>query len=365
MSGGSLRVGIIGAGVISKQYLTNLSSFPDVDVRAIGDLVVDAAASRAEEFGVAKYGDVDAVLGDPEIELVVNLTIPAAHATVGEAVVGAGKHLWNEKPLTPDRESAARLLAAAEAAGVRVGSAPDTMLGRGWQGVRRAVERGDIGTPLTAQVLFQSPGPNMWHPNPDFLFQSGGGPLLDIGPYYLTALSQVLGPVSGVVSVGSKAFEQRPIGQGPRAGESFDVTVPTHVGALLRYRDGAVAQTVFSFDSAVKRTVIEISGTEGTLIAPDPNQFAGEVKVLKMHETEPQVVDSSEGVPGRGTGVLDMARSIRAGVPHYASGEMGQHILDVMLSIEAGVDGSVQQITTSAEKPTLLPEDFDPTVATL
>lgn len=363
---GPVGVGIIGAGVISKQYLTNLTSYPDVRVVAIGDLVPEAARSRAEEYGIAKHGDVDTVLADPEVELVVNLTIPAAHASVGTAVVDAGKHLWNEKPLTDGLESAKSLLAAATTSGVRVGCAPDTVLGAGWQAVRRVIESGAIGEPKTAQILFQSPGPEKWHPNPDFLFQAGGGPLLDIGPYYLTALTQVFGPVASVEAVGSLALPQRTIGDGPRAGEAFDVTVPTHVGALLQYAGGGVGQAVFSFESAIRRTVIEISGTEGALVAPDPNQFGGDVVVTTMHEKESVVAATTDGAGlGRGIGVIDMVRSIRAGEPHRASGEQALHILDVMLTAESRATGGEAALSTTSVQPALLPEGWDPKAATL
>ena len=365
-NGGPVGVGIIGAGVISKQYLTNLTSYPDVEVVAIGDLVPEAARTRAEEFGIGKHGDVDSVLADPEVELVVNLTIPAAHASVGTVAVDAGKHLWNEKPLTDDLESAKALLAAATTSGVRVGCAPDTVLGAGWQAVRRVIESGAIGEPKTAQILFQSPGPEKWHPNPDFLFKSGGGPLLDIGPYYLTALTQVFGPVASVEAVGSTALPQRIIGDGPRAGETFDVTVPTHVGALLQYADGGIGQAVFSFESAIRRTVIEISGTEGALVAPDPNQFGGEVVVTKLHETEAVVAATADGTGlGRGIGVVDMVRSIRAGEPHRASGEQALHILDVMLTAEARATGGEAALSTTSAQPALLPEGWDPKAVTL
>lgn len=364
MSAAPLGVGIIGAGVISKQYLNNLATYPDVKVVAIGDLYPEAAKAKAEEHGIAKHGDVASVLGDPEVELVVNLTIPAAHAEVGIAIVEAGKHLWNEKPLTDNLQTAKDLLAAAARNDVRVGCAPDTVLGPGWQAVRRVIESGAIGEPKSAQILFQSPGPEKWHPNPDFLFQAGGGPLLDIGPYYLTALTQVFGPVAAVDAVGSRALDTRTIGDGPRAGQSFDVTVPTHVGALLQYVNGAVAQAVFSFESAIKRTVIEISGTEGALVAPDPNQFGGQVTVTKMHQNDAVVAAATEANgQGRGIGVVDMVRSIRAGEPHRASGEQALHILDVMLTAEAKANGAQANLSTTSVQPAPLPEGWDPRVA--
>ena len=197
---GPVGIGIVGAGTISDTYLENLTSFPDTTVVAVADLVPEAARRKAEQFGVPRFGAVEALLADEEVDIVVNLTTPNAHAEIAGRAVRAGKHVWNEKPLTLDRASAQALLRAAEAAGVQVGGAPDTFLGPGLQHARRLVEQGVIGTPLTALVLMQNPGPESWHPNPAFLFATGAGPLFDLGPYYLTDLSQVLGPVAQVAA---------------------------------------------------------------------------------------------------------------------------------------------------------------------
>ena len=185
---GPVGVGIIGAGVIAGTYLENLKSFPDVVVHAVGDLYPEAAATRANEYGVDVHGGVDVVLEHPDVEIVINLTVPVAHAEVALAAIAAGKHAYNEKPLSLDLASATQLLEAATAAGLRVGCAPDTFLGEGLQTALRMIRRGDIGTPLTGLTLMQSPGPESWHPNPAFLFQEGAGPLFDIGPYYLPTL---------------------------------------------------------------------------------------------------------------------------------------------------------------------------------
>ncbi len=360
------KIGIIGAGVISDQYLKNTTTYPDIEVVAIADKVAEKARSQAEKYGVAVHGTNEVVLDNPDIELVINITTPDAHAEVANQVVEAGKHVWNEKPLTDNLETAKELLANAERHGVRVGCAPDTVIGPGWQAVRRVIERGDIGEPLTGQILFQSPGPEKWHPAPDFLFQAGAGPLLDIGPYYLTAMTQVFGAVSRVSAHGSRAHDTRTIGSGPRAGESFDVTVPTHVGALLEYADGGKAQAVFSFDSAISRTTIEIQGTEGAIVCPDPNVFGGEVVLTRNHEKESTVVASVEADgQGRGIGATDMLRSIRAGEDHRAPGRQALHILDVMLTAQSLANGEQAQLSTSTVKPALLPEGWDPKVATL
>jgi len=364
---GPVGVGIIGAGVISKQYLDNLTSFPDVRVVAIGDLFQEAAATRAAEYGIPNHGGVDAVLGNPEVEIVINLTIPAAHVEVATQAVHAGKHVWSEKPFSLDRESGLGLLKAADAAGVRLGCAPDTFLGAGLQTARRMIERGDIGTPLTALTLMQSPGPESWHPNPAFLFQDGAGPLFDIGPYYLTTLVQTFGSIRRVAAFGSKSRETRVIGSGPKAGEQFEVTVPTHVSSILEFEAGESAQSIFSFDSPLKRAgFVEITGSDATIALPDPNMFDGDIRICKLGSDDWTVVPSVGSTASRGTGVLEMARAIREGRPHRAQGELAFHILDTMASISESIDNrTFVDVESSAAKVPALPEDWDPTEATL
>jgi predicted dehydrogenase len=358
-------IGIIGAGVISTEYLRNLTSLPDVIVRAVGDLDEDRARAQAAAFGVASGGSVDAVLADEEIELVVNLTVPQAHVDVALRAIRAGKHVWNEKPIGLNRASTRALLDAARVGGLRVAAAPDTFLGPGIQTARRLVESGAIGTPLTAITLMQSPGPESWHPNPDFLFQDGAGPLFDIGPYYLTALVQLLGPVRRVTAVSSRARAERTIGSGPRAGQRFAVTVPTHVGAIYQFAAGTSAQCVFSFDSALRRRQVEITGTDGTIVVPDPNTFTGEI-VVHHSDGERVTVPPVAAVTTRGTGVIELARAVRAGRPERASGELALHVLDVMIStIEAAEQGAPVEVTSTVEVAPALPEDWNPAERTL
>ncbi|HEX8510085.1 MAG TPA: Gfo/Idh/MocA family oxidoreductase [Propionibacteriaceae bacterium] len=364
---GPVGVGVIGAGVISTTYLDNLTSFADTQVVAVGDLFPDLAAKRAAEHGIPFGGGVETVLDHPDVEIVVNLTVPNAHAVVAGQAVAAGKHVWNEKPLTLDRASGAALLAAAERAGVRIGCAPDTFLGSGLQAVSRVIQRGDIGDPLTGLILFQSAGPESWHPNPAFLFQVGAGPLFDMGPYYLTALVQQFGPVARVAATGSKWRERRVIGSGPKAGEEFDVAVPTHVAALVTFESGQSAQCVFSFDSAIPRTLLEINGSEATLVSPDPNRFDGDVGIRrKGKDLEVEKLESTTALSTRGTGVLDMARALRAGAPHRAQGALAFHVLDIMVAIsEAAESGEYTTVQSSVEPAPVLPADWDPNAATL
>jgi predicted dehydrogenase len=363
---GKVGVGVVGAGTISDQYLENLTAFPDLDVRFVADIDTARAASQAEKWGVAASGTYDELLADPEIEIVVNLTIPAVHVEVALKAVEAGKHVWGEKPYALDVASGRVLLEAAQAKGVRVAVAPDTILGAGLQTAFRAVREGEIGAPLTGLALFQAPGPESWHPSPEFLYAKGGGPLFDIGPYYLTTLVQVFGSVSRVYAHGSKSRETRVIGSGPKAGTEFPVEVPTHVSALLEFRSGASAQIVFSFDSKLRRTgFVEIAGTEGTAVFPDPNTFEGET-LIHDEGDEARTIAPQGSFYTRGTGVLELAQAIRAGRPERVPGELAFHVLEVMVAIAQSAEAREPIEVTSEFTPAAsLEPDWDPSVATL
>jgi predicted dehydrogenase len=364
---GPVGVGVIGAGNISTQYLSALVTFPDVEVLFVADLDLDRARAQAEAFGVAGHGSVDALLAHDGIEIVVNLTIPAVHAEVGERIVAAGKNVWSEKPLALDHESGAALLAAADAAGLRVACAPDTVLGSGIQSALRAIARGDIGEPLTALTLFQVPGPDSWHPDPEFLFARGAGPLFDMGPYYLTTLVHAFGAIERVSAVSSTSHQSRVIGSGPRAGTSFPVGVPTHHAALLGFARGRSAQSTFSFQDAKPRVgLVEISGTEGTIVLPDPNRFDGDSALWRFGRQEPAALVATGSAHGRGTGVVDLARSIRHSVPERASGALAAHVLDAMLAISLAAETRESvALGSTVPQPAPLPEDWDPTSRTL
>jgi predicted dehydrogenase len=364
--GGPVGVGLIGAGNISAEYLRNLRAFPDTRVLAIGDVRPVAARARADEFGIPVAGEPEVVLGHPDVELVVNLTIPAAHAEVAGAAIAAAKHVWNEKPLALDRVAALDLLERASEAGVRVGCAPDTFLGEGLQMARRLVDDGAIGEPLTAVALMQSPGPDAWHPNPAFLFEEGAGPLFDIGPYYLTALVQLLGPIDRTAALGSIARRERVVGSGPLAGTTFPVLTPSHVSALLRFASGQSAQATFSFDAPAFRFALEVTGTEGTLILPDPNTFGGDLCIRRRDSPTEELLAATTPRSTRGTGVLDMARAIREGRPHRADGALAFHVLDAMSAIRRSTDeATFLPIDSSVGRADPLPADWDATAATL
>jgi predicted dehydrogenase len=363
----AVGVGVIGAGVISDQYLENLTRFADVEVRFVADLDLARASAQAAAFGVRDSGTVDQLLARDDIEIVLNLTIPAVHAEVGRRIIAAGKHVWSEKPLALDHASAAELLAEASAAGVRVACAPDTVLGAGIQTAMRVIARGDIGEPLTARTLFQVPGPEAWHPNPDFLYALGAGPLFDMGPYYVTTLVHALGSATRVQATASRARDVRTIASGPRAGEVFPVEVPTHHSALIEFAGGTSVQSTFSFQHARARAgVVEINGTEGTLALPDPNTFDGPTQLWRDGSDEPIVIEAEGAAAGRGTGVVELARAIRAGVPERASGRLAAHVLDILLGIrDAAESGMPVRIESDVEPVPPIPRDWSPEAATL
>jgi predicted dehydrogenase len=374
---GPIGIGVIGVGVISDTYLENLNSFPDVEVLIVGDLLLDRAKSQAEKHGIPAHGSAADVLAHPGVQVVVNLTIPAAHIEVSSAAIAAGKHVWSEKPIGLDRAGAKQLLEDAAAKGLRVGQAPDTVLGPGFQSAKRAIQSGIIGEPMFASTTFQTVGPDLWHPDPAFLFANGAGPLLDMGPYYFTGLVSLLGSVDRVAAVGRKKLEERVIRSGPKAGETFPVEVPTSLQVFAGFEGGAQSASLLSFDSALERHgVFEVHGTEGSIIIPDPNMFEGKIQYV---QAQTKLADGDWGgqefleveqegvVTGRGLGLLDMVRAIAEDRPHVATGELGYHVLDVMLSAqESAASGEFLKVASSISAPVpTVPVDFDPFAATL
>jgi predicted dehydrogenase len=363
---GPVGVGVIGCGTISDEYLKTMGRFPDLRVVGVADLDRTRATAQAAKYGIGFAGSTAELLGRDDVELVVNLTIPAAHAEIGEQAIAAGKHLWSEKPIATDRASGRHLLAAADAAGLLVGVAPDTVLGPGVQTARRMIERGDIGTPLTALTLMQNPGPDLWHHDPAFLYRAGAGPVFDVGPYYLTTLVLLLGSFTRVAAVGTRSLDTRVVRAGPRAGTEFPVEVPTHVALLCQFDSDATATMVFSFESPVQRSLVEITGSDATIDVPDPNRFGGDIRVVRVGEAGAAVFPADGGAFGRGLGVLDLARAIRAGGRPRASGALGLHVLDVMVAIEESVaSGQPGTVESRAERPPLAPADWAATSATL
>jgi predicted dehydrogenase len=362
MSGKRLGVGFIGTGNISSAYLKamlgrdGLPGFPVLDIKALSDMRDEAASARAAEFGL-KSMSVEAMLADPEIDLVVNLTIPRAHVEVGLKCLAAGKHVYSEKPLGITFAEGKTLVDAARSAGLRIGSAPDTFLGGSHQAARRMVDSGALGQIVGGTAFFQCPGHESWHPDPAFYYDIGGGPMLDMGPYYITDLVNLLGPVARVSAMASRLRSERTITSEPKRGQTMPVKVDTHVTGSLGFANGAIVQIGMSFDVAGHKHVpLELYGTEQTLIVPDPNFFGGAVETRKRGRDEqwtPVGVDEPYADGNyRSLGVADMAAAIIENRPHRASGELALHVLEVMEAFEhAARDGRSVEIGTSVERP--------------
>jgi predicted dehydrogenase len=360
----AVKVGVIGAGVISQQYLENLTKAPSVRIEMIADLDPARSENRAREYGVPEFGTPEELLAREDIELVVNLTIPKAHEEVTIAALKSGKHVWSEKPLALDKEAASRIKQQALTSNREVCCAPDTFLGPGIQTGLRIIKEGRIGKVTGATTAFEVLGPESWHPNPDFLYARGGGPIFDMGPYYLTVLVCALGKVSGVTARASKARDFRVIGSGPRAGEKFPVEVPTNVMALIDFAGGQMAQSSFSFDCARPRAgVVEIHGTEGTLVFPDPNSHDGNLQLFHAdsNDSAPELIDCVGQVMQRGVGVVEMAEAIRQGRRPRAGIDLAAHVVEVLQALEeSAVSGTEVKVNSRADSPELLPLSFNP-----
>ncbi len=359
----TISIGIVGCGNISGIYLQNLKRFDFLTVAAVADLDLSRAQARATEYGVPKACSLDELLADPSIDIVVNLTIPSAHAPVNLAAVNAGKHVYSEKPLTMTREQGQALLAAAREKGVRVSCAPETFLGAGLQTCRRLIDEGAIGALVGAAAFMGSSGPESWHPDPDFFYQPGAGPLFDMGPYYVTALVNLLGAVRRVTGSARITRAQRLIGSQPHAGTFITVNTPTHVAAVLEFEGGALGTLVTSFDVlANTQPPIEIYGTGGTLTVPDPNSFGGPVMLRQAGDKEWHKIMLSHANPvnSRGLGVADMARAIQTGRPHRANGELAYHVLDVMHAmLDTATLPQPIVIASTVERPAPLPAGLE------
>lgn len=358
-----MRVGVTGCGSVSEVYLRNLEASPGVEVVCCSDLVLERARARAAQFGVGRACSQDELLADPDVDLVVNLTVPTAHFEVTMAALRAGKHVWTEKPLSIDRREGAALLREAAQRGLQVGCAPDTVLGAGLQTCRKAIDDGLIGEPLAAAAFFMTRGPEIWHPDPVFLYEPGAGPLFDIGVYYLSALVNLLGPVRCASAMGRVLFPQRVIGSGPRAGEAFGVSTDTYVTSILQFESGALVNLVAAFGIwGADLPTLQVYGSGGILNGPDPNAFGGPVRA-NLYADEggwrdvPLAYDHTDHRHNcRGIGVVEMADAVREGRPPRASAAIAYHVLDVMQSIaESAMTGRHVEVTSTCERPTPLP----------
>lgn len=353
------NIGIIGCGNVSGVYFQNANLFKNIQPVACADLDMERARAQARKYGLPKALTVDQILADPDVEIIVNLTIPRVHAEVAIAALEAGKHVYSEKPLATNRLEAAKMFSVAAAKNLRVGCAPDTFLGGGHQTCRHIIDSGEIGEPVAATGFMLCPGHESWHPNPAFYYKPGGGPMLDMGPYYLTALVNMIGGITRVSASARATFAERTCTSDARRGEKITVETPTHISATLDFAGGAIGTLVTSFDVvAHTHSAIEVYGTEGSMLVPDPNGFSGKVKVRRRNESEWREVALTHGHAGngRGIGVADMASAIREGRPHRASGALANHVLDVMIStLDSSESSTAVRLTNVVDRPAALP----------
>ncbi len=371
-AGKSLRIGVIGCGNISATYLRNASLFGGVEMRACADISADMAAQRADEYGLTAMS-VDTLLADPDIDLVLNLTVPNVHFDISQSALAAGKHVFTEKPLAATFAEGKRLVEEAQRRGLRIGSAPDTFLGAAGRQARKLIDEGAIGRPVSGTAFMFGRGMEHWHPNPQFFYQPGGGPVLDMGPYYLTMLVNLLGPVRTVVALTTRGREERLItADGPFKNKTFPVGTPTTALSLLEFDSGAMINFGASWDVfRHSNHPIELHGTEGSLRLPDPDTFGGTVSLSTggadwtNFESDPAPYGAHNwpyAAPDRANyrmlGVADLARAISEGRPARTEGELALHVLDIMEAIlHSGETRSAVELSTRTARPESLGED--------
>jgi predicted dehydrogenase len=362
----ALAVGIIGCGNISTAYLQLAPLFNGYHIIAVADINIDNANAQAAEFGISAQTVTD-LLASTDIDLVINLTTPAAHFEVSKEILLAGKHVYSEKPFVLDITEAQTLAKIAQDKGLRIGSAPDTFMGASHQLARSLIDNDAIGTVTSGTAIVMSHGMEDWHPNPDFFYKKGGGPILDLAPYYISNLVQILGPVKKVTSFTTAANETRTIGNGPRLGEIVPVETPTTVHALLSFKNGAIITLLASWDVwSNNHPIMELYGTKGTMNIPDPNFFGGTL-IVTERDNDPvektwdhpfAIPNAEEHANYRGAGLADMALAIMAGRPNRCNDEFATHVLEVMTAIlEAGETGEVMTMTTTCARPEILEPD--------
>ena len=354
----AVGVGVVGCGTISEAYLRNLPRWGNLRLVAVADLVPAMAERRGAQFGVPAVPVAD-LLADPAVAVVLNLTVPRAHAEVSLAAIAAGKSVHVEKPLATSLADGRRVVEEARRRGVLVGCAPDTFLGAGLQTCRALLDAGAVGAPVAAAGVMLNSGPERWHPQPDFFYQPGGGPMLDMGPYYLTALVNLLGPVRRVTGSARASFPERTIGSEGRRGQRIPVAVATHQAAVLDFAAGPVATLVTSFDCIPGDTPnLELYGSSGTLLMPDPNTFGGPVRLRTAQGADWQEIPVTrpDHDESRGLGLADLADALRTGRAPRASGDLALHVLEVMLAVEtASREGRHVEIASTVERPEALP----------
>jgi predicted dehydrogenase len=360
-----MKAGILGCGNISGIYMERLRIFPIIEVVGCADKVFERAVSAGEKFGIPAC-QVDDLFDNPEIDIIVNLTTPDAHASLAIRALESGKSVYNEKPLAINLEDGDRMLRIAKERGLRVGCAPDTFLGAGLQTCRNVLDSGIIGFPVAATAFMLCHGHESWHPSPEFYYQAGGGPMFDMGPYYLTALVHLLGPVRRVNGMNRITFPERIITSPQKMGQKITVDVATHVVGTLEFLNGAIGTIVTSFDvwqhSLPK---IEVYGSLGSLRVPDPNGFGGPVDVWISSSKSWESYNLTHNYDSntRGIGVADMAHAILSGRRHRASGELATHVLEIMHAIHVSSEaGNTITLKTTVDRPAPLPLDLNPGV---
>jgi predicted dehydrogenase len=354
-----VKVGLIGCGNISDVYLRNARELDAIEVVACADLVRQRAQAKAAEHGVPRVCTADELVADPEIAIVLNLTTPDAHAQIALAALEAGKSIYNEKPLAIRLEDGRRIVETARSKSLRVGCAPDTFLGGAWQTARKLIDDGAIGQPVAATAFMTCHGHENWHPDPEFLYRVGGGPMFDMGPYYLTALVNLLGPVRRVTGMASITFPERTITSEPKRGKKIKVEVPTHVAGVLEFVNGAAGTIITSFDVwHANLPFIEVYGSTGSLSLPDPNAFGGQVRLRAAAD------DAWHDMPlafgrvenERGIGLADMAAALCERREHRANGELALHVLEIMHAFyDAAREGRHIELETTCDRPASLP----------
>jgi len=357
MSGGKVKIGFVGCGSISGIYLENVTNvFREIEIAGVCDLVDERAQNAVNQYGIPKkYGDMHELFADPEVDIVLNITRPYEHLDVTMAAISAGKNVYSEKPIGAALDEGRKIVSAAREKGVQIGGAPDTFLGAGIQTCRKLIDSGLIGEPVGASAFMVGRGHETWHPDPEFYFKFGGGPMLDMGPYYLSALVNLLGPVSMVSGLSKITFPTRTITSQPYYGTVVNVDVPTYVTGMMQFASGVIGTLFTTFDAYMAEVpVIEIYGSEGTLSVPDPNCFGGPVRLFRPESGEflemPLMFDYGDN--SRGLGLADMAKALSTGRKHRANGELTYHVLEIMTGFQKSCEeGRHIKLESSPERP--------------
>ena len=355
----TVKIAMIGVGNISGIYLKNLTGlFKEVELIGVCDLVRKRAEDAQQQYGIRKlYETMHDAFADPEVDVILNLTRPYEHFEVSRAALEAGKHVYSEKPLGADLSEGRALLQLARQKGLLLGGAPDTVLGAGIQTCRRLIDEGCIGTPIGSAAFMMSSGPEPWHPDPEFFYKRGGGPMFDMGPYYLTAMINLLGGVERVFSASRASFPQRIIGSQPHAGEVIDVDVNTYIAGTVQYASGAIGTIFTTFDlkfPGAKRRFIEVYGTEGTLFVPDPNTFGGKVELYRPEQGELKEMPLMYAYPenSRALGLTDLCKALLTGREPRCGVQQTYHVLEMIEGFETSAKtGEWTRIESTYQRP--------------